>query len=115
MIPCSPAIAFCSIVGHARRHTAGTIGPSTIERSNFWAGLAAVSLFVMPLPPRRLHVAAPLLRRETLLARAGAWSGGTPLLRPLRGVLQERDEPRARGVAILRLRPVFAAVDEQHP
>jgi hypothetical protein len=26
---------FCSIVGHASRQTAGPIGPSTIDRSNF--------------------------------------------------------------------------------
>ena len=36
MIPCRPAMTFCSIVGHARRQTAGPMGPSTIERSNFW-------------------------------------------------------------------------------
>src|SRR5687768_15527495 len=35
MMPCSPAITFCSIVGHARRHTAGRMGPSTMDRSNF--------------------------------------------------------------------------------
>src|SRR3970282_1148679 len=34
MMPCSPAITFCSIVGQARRQTAGRMGPSTIERSN---------------------------------------------------------------------------------
>ena len=28
-------MTFCSIVGHARRQTAGPMGPSTIERSNF--------------------------------------------------------------------------------
>src|SRR4051812_7685056 len=34
MMPCRPAMTFCSIVGHASRHTAGPMGPSTIERSN---------------------------------------------------------------------------------
>jgi hypothetical protein len=34
MIPCRPAITFCSIVGHAIRQTAAMIGPSMIERSN---------------------------------------------------------------------------------
>jgi hypothetical protein len=29
---------FCSTVGHARRQTAGAIGPSTIDRSNFARG-----------------------------------------------------------------------------
>ena len=33
---------FCSTVGHARRHTARAIGPSTIERSNVEAGAASV-------------------------------------------------------------------------
>src|SRR5688572_33228075 len=34
MIPCSPAMMFWSIVGHASFHTAGPMGPSTIDRSN---------------------------------------------------------------------------------
>src|SRR4051812_39473361 len=34
MIPCSPPMMFASIVGHARRHTAGRSGPSMIDRSN---------------------------------------------------------------------------------
>ena len=34
MMPCRPATTFCSMVGHARRHTAGPRGPSTRERSN---------------------------------------------------------------------------------
>src|SRR5580700_4901632 len=42
-MPCSPAMTFWSIVGHARRHTAGPIGPSTIERSNFCLGCCATS------------------------------------------------------------------------
>src|SRR5262245_8632221 len=33
MIPCSPATAFCSMVGQAIRQTARPSGPSTIERS----------------------------------------------------------------------------------
>src|SRR5438552_18691413 len=43
MIPCRPAITFWSIVGHARRQTAGPMGPSTIERSNRWTGFSAGS------------------------------------------------------------------------
>src|SRR5436305_15273951 len=39
MMPCNPATTFCSIVGHARRHTAEPIGPSTMDRSNFCAGV----------------------------------------------------------------------------
>src|SRR6185503_7374206 len=35
MMPCRPAMMFCSIVGQASRQTAGPIRPSTIERSNF--------------------------------------------------------------------------------
>src|SRR5262249_60027125 len=34
MIPCTPATAFCSMVGQAIRQTARPSGPSTIERSN---------------------------------------------------------------------------------
>src|SRR5437016_7336737 len=37
MIPCSPAMAFCSMVGQAIRQTARPSGPSTMERSNFWS------------------------------------------------------------------------------
>src|SRR5262245_55621968 len=33
MMPCSPAMMFCSMVGHASFQTAGPIGPSTRERS----------------------------------------------------------------------------------
>jgi hypothetical protein len=35
-------MTFCSIVGHAIRQTAGPMGPSMIERSNF-LGLAPTS------------------------------------------------------------------------
>jgi hypothetical protein len=35
MMPCSPAMTFCSIVGHASFQTAWPIGPSTMDRSNF--------------------------------------------------------------------------------
>src|SRR5688500_17561762 len=35
MMPCRPAMMFCSIVGQASRQTAGPIGPSTMDRSNF--------------------------------------------------------------------------------
>src|SRR5688500_6283673 len=40
MMPCRPAMTFCSIVGHARRQTAGRRGPSTIDRSNCFRGAA---------------------------------------------------------------------------
>src|SRR6186713_1189851 len=43
MMPCRPPIVFCSIVGHAMRHTAAPSGPSTMERSYLaagWAGCA---------------------------------------------------------------------------
>src|SRR5690348_7306165 len=36
MMPCSPAMTFCSMVGHASFHTAGPMGPSTMDRSNLW-------------------------------------------------------------------------------
>ena len=39
MTPCSPAITFCSMVGHASFQTAGPMGPSMSDRSNgdfFW-------------------------------------------------------------------------------
>src|SRR5438552_7178663 len=42
-IPCSPPTTLVSIVGHARFHTAGSSGPSIIERSYFLRpGLAPV-------------------------------------------------------------------------
>src|SRR5262252_200599 len=42
MMPCSPAMTFCSIVGHASRHTARVRGPSTRDRSNVRRAGAAV-------------------------------------------------------------------------
>jgi hypothetical protein len=39
---------FCSIVGQAMRQTTGPMGPSTIERSNFW-GLGATSGTGLPV------------------------------------------------------------------
>src|SRR5207245_6064572 len=42
MIRCSPAMMCWSIVGHARRHTAGPMAPSMIERSYFEVGRDAV-------------------------------------------------------------------------
>src|SRR6476619_1142145 len=41
MIPWNPAMTFWSIVGQARRQTAGTMGPSTIVRSKSWAFFGA--------------------------------------------------------------------------
>jgi len=40
MMPCSPAMTFCSIVGHAIRQTAAPMGPSMIDRS-YLLGLTA--------------------------------------------------------------------------
>src|SRR4030095_11524631 len=37
MMPCRPAMTFWSIVGHARRQTAGPMGPSMRLRSNLAA------------------------------------------------------------------------------
>jgi hypothetical protein len=36
-------MTFCTIVGHASFHTAGTMAPSTIERSNFCVCAGGVS------------------------------------------------------------------------
>src|SRR5690349_11031174 len=40
-MPCRPPIMFWRTVGHARRHTAREIGPSTIDRSNLEGGAAS--------------------------------------------------------------------------
>src|SRR5258705_3561693 len=42
MIPCSPAMMFWSIVGHASFQTAGTMGPSMSERSYLEALIVSV-------------------------------------------------------------------------
>src|SRR3954454_7904937 len=65
-------------------------------------------------PPRRLDLAAPFLRRDPLFARPCARPGRTARFRPPGGVLQQGDQARTRRLAILRLRPVLAAVDQQH-
>src|SRR6266487_603978 len=46
MIPWTPAMTFCSIVGQARIQTARPMGPSTIERSNCCAGLSTGPLLL---------------------------------------------------------------------
>src|SRR5262249_4675432 len=62
---------------------------------------------------RRLDGAVLLLGLEaTLLRRAGRPCRPAPLRGPRR-VLQQRDEPRAGGVAVQRLRAVLPAVDNQ--
>src|SRR6185436_4954077 len=43
MMPCSPAMTFCSIVGHASVHTARAMGPSMSERSYFEALTVSVA------------------------------------------------------------------------
>src|ERR1041385_3617286 len=48
MMPCSPAITFCSIVGHASFHTAEAIGPSTSDRSYLEALMVSVATGVLP-------------------------------------------------------------------
>src|SRR3989442_13117878 len=74
-----------------------------------WALLVAVAL-----PAQLLHRASALLRLESLLALSRTWLCGPAFFWPLRGMLQQRDEPRMRRVAVLRLGAVLAAVDEQH-
>src|SRR5436190_3036495 len=49
MIPCSPAMTFCSIVGQAIFHTAAPIGPSIIVRSNLRCALGASATKVLGL------------------------------------------------------------------
>src|SRR5438128_5978511 len=55
MIPCRPAMMFCSIVGQARAHTAAAIGPSTIDRSNCFCTSECVAMIVDEIEdtPRR--------------------------------------------------------------
>src|SRR5688500_8831205 len=43
-MPCSPPNAFWSIVGHAKRQTAGPIGPFTMERSKRPLGVDAMTV-----------------------------------------------------------------------
>lgn len=66
-MPCRPPIAFCRTVGQAIFQTAGTIGPSTIDRSKlgrFLAGAAAI-------------VAAGVTRAEVAAGAAARRSEGT--------------------------------------
>src|SRR4026209_2223608 len=43
-MPCSPPNAFWSIVGQARRQTAGAMGPLTIDRSNLPLGVEGMNV-----------------------------------------------------------------------
>src|SRR3984893_14779253 len=64
--------------------------------------------------PRHFHRAPPFLRCEPPFTRGCFRSGRfAPLLAPRR-LLWPWDETRARGLAVLRLRAMFAAVDQQH-
>src|SRR5437660_12353555 len=74
-----------------------------------WALVVAVAL-----PAQLLHRASALLRLQSLLALTRTWLCRPAFFWPLRGMLQQRDEPRPRRVAVLRLGAVLAAVDEQH-
>src|SRR2546426_7805901 len=69
--------------------------------------------FIISPASRCLDGAPPLLGIEALFARGGAWFRRPSLFGPPGGVLQQRHEARARRFAILRLRAVFAAVDEE--
>jgi hypothetical protein len=63
---------------------------------------------------QRLDRTPLFLRRQPLLARCGRRPGGPPRLRSSGSALKERDEPSPRGLAILALRAMHSAVDEQH-
>lgn len=43
-MPCKPPNAFCSIVGQARRQTAGAMGPFTMLRSNLPLGVEGMNV-----------------------------------------------------------------------
>ena len=60
-----------------------------------------------------LDRAAPFFRRDSLLARGGLRLRGPPFLGAACRVLEKRGEPGSRRLAILRLRAMLPAVDEQ--
>src|SRR5262249_41032244 len=59
------------------------------------------------------HFAAPFFRVETPFARRTGRARRPAAFRPLRSVPQQRDETCARRLAILRLRAMLAAVDDE--
>ena len=56
-MPCNPPMMFCRTVGHAIFQTAGPMGPSTMERSNFLAGVVLTMIYA---------AAVALLRRTSV-------------------------------------------------
>src|SRR4051794_3228126 len=72
-------------------------------------------LVVTPLTPARLDLSPPLLRLEALLLRSGTGPGRPAPPRRDCGLLQERNQPLTRGLAVLRLGAMLTAVDQQDP
>src|SRR5690242_8919969 len=82
MLPCSPAMTFCSIVGHAIIQTAAPMGPSTMARLNLRWGLGGSATKVLGLWNRISSFAASLVHDRLLHQRSddlaivgtnGAW------------------------------------------
>src|SRR5205823_6892085 len=73
----------------------------------------ALIIAARPAAAQRLDLAAPMLRRQAPLPGRLARPGRATGLRPLRGVLQQRDEPRAGSLAVLALRAMLTAVDRK--
>ncbi len=80
------------------------------------AGLEATdSVFVdARVAPRPFHIGSPLLRRQSPFLRRPAGLRGPARPRPDGGLLNQGDETGPSGLAVLPLRPVLPAVDDEH-
>ena len=91
--------------GHMRSHRARNAIPHLFQQP----------LIVSPDPAAPgLDVRALDLRLEAPLPRGPARTGLSPRFRPLRSLLDEGGQALAGRGAVLRLRPVSAAVDQQN-
>jgi hypothetical protein len=64
-------------------------------------------------PAQLLHLAAPFLRGDPLLAGTRFRFGGPPFFWSFFGLFEKRAQPSSRRLPVLRLSPMLAAVDEE--
>jgi len=85
-----------------------------IPNSKFQIPNSSAVVPVASAASQRLHFAPLPLRFQPLLLRGPLWLRRPARPGPPGGVLQQSDEPRTCGLAVLPLRAMLAAVDEEH-